>query len=63
MSDKLQIPHEMHVMMTIRGATMLARTIIEYILVCLMRFFTSQSTIFQLCRDGSSSVESKLCKD
>ena len=30
--------------------------------VCLIRFFTSQSTIFQLCQDGSSWVEPVLSK-
>ena len=32
-------------------------------LKCLIWFFTSQSTIFQLCRDGSSWVEPVLSKD
>ena len=31
--------------------------------VCLIWFFTSQSTIFQLCRDSSSWVEPVLSKD
>ena len=31
--------------------------------VCLIWFFMSQSTIFQLCLDGSSWVESTLSKD
>ena len=31
-------------------------------LICLIRFFTSKSTIFQLCRDGSSWVEPVLSK-
>ena len=31
--------------------------------VCLIWFFTSRSTIFQLCRDGSSWVEPVLSKD
>ena len=31
--------------------------------VCLIWFFTSQSTIFKLCRDGSSWVEPVLSKD
>ena len=31
--------------------------------VCLISFFTSQSTIFQLSRDGSSWVEPVLSKD
>ena len=31
--------------------------------VCLIPFFTSQSTIFQLCRDGSSWVEPVLSQD
>ena len=30
---------------------------------CLIQFFTSQSTIFQLCLDGSSLVEPVLSKD
>ena len=30
---------------------------------CLIGFFTSQSTIFQLCRDRSSLVETVLKKD
>ena len=32
-------------------------------LVCLILFLTSQSTIFQLCRDGSSWVEQILSYD
>ena len=31
--------------------------------ICLIWFFKTQSTIFQLCRDGSSSVEPALSKD
>ena len=31
--------------------------------VLFVRFFTSQSTIFQLCRDGSFWVEPVLSKD
>ena len=31
--------------------------------VCLIWLFMSQSTIFQLCRDGSSWVEPVLSKD
>ena len=31
--------------------------------VCLIWYFTSKSTIFQLCRDGSSWVEPVLSKD
>ena len=31
--------------------------------ICLTWFFTSQSTFFQLCRDGSSWVEQVLSKD
>ena len=30
---------------------------------CLILFFTSQSTMFLLCRDGSSWVEPALSKD
>ena len=37
--------------------------IIICIFVCLIRFFTSQSTIFQLCRSRSSWVEPVLSKD
>ena len=33
------------------------------VFVCLIWFFTSQSTIFQLCRNGSSLVEPVLSKD
>ena len=34
-----------------------------FCLFCLIQFFTSQSTIFQLCWDGSSWVEPVLSKD
>ena len=33
---------------------------VSYESVCLILFFKSQSTIFQLCRDGSSLVEPEL---
>ena len=35
----------------------------RFLFVCLNRFFTSQSTIFQLCWDGSSWVEPELSRD
>ena len=36
---------------------------LEFCFVCLIWFFTSQSTIFQICQDGSSWVEPVLSKD
>ena len=36
---------------------------IEHDFACLIWFFTSQSTIFQLCQDRSSWVEPELSKD
>ena len=35
----------------------------HFCFVCLIRFFTSQSTIFQLCQDRSFWVEPVLSKD
>ena len=35
----------------------------KWLIVCLIRSFTSQSTIFQLCWDGSSWVEPVLSRD
>ena len=40
-----------------------AALLILLLFVCFIWFFTSQSTLFQLCRDRSSSVEPVLSKD
>ena len=42
---------------------MLSHYCSDQLYACLIGFFTSQSTIFQLCRDGSSWVEPELSKD
>ena len=43
-------------MQTVQGSLL-------WFLICLILFLTSQSTIFQLCRDGSSWVEQVLSYD
>ena len=43
-------------MQTVQGSLL-------WFLFCLILFITSQSTIFQLCRDGSSWVEQVLSYD
>ena len=44
-------------------ACLLQHTCITRIFFCLISLFTSQSTIFRLCQDGSSWVEPVLSKD
>ena len=43
--------------------SMLVSLPLTSLFVCLIWFFTPQSTIFQLCQDGSSWVEPVLSKD